>query len=134
MCIRDRVYLGITGQSLDYFKQFPQANMGALEDVEGVYVFNNFDQNGIFKKGDVITAVDGKKVTDMASLRKVLLDYQIGQSAEITLIRDGKEQKINFTFSIDSSNVDEYKQASPENKIEKNEEDRERSNPFYNLP
>lgn len=128
------VYLGITGQSLDYFKQFPQANMGALEDVEGVYVFNNFDQNGIFKKGDVITAVDGKKVTDMASLRKVLLDYQIGQSAEITLIRDGKEQKINFTFSIDSSNVDEYKQASPENKIEKNEEDRERSNPFYNLP
>lgn len=128
------VYLGITGQSLDYFKQFPQANMGSLEDVEGVYVFNNFDQNGIFKKGDVITAVDGKKVTDMASLRKVLLDYQIGQSAEITLIRDGKEQKINFTFSIDSSNVDEYKQASPENKIEKNEEDRERSNPFYNLP
>lgn len=128
------VYLGITGQSLDYFKQFPQANMGSLEDVEGVYVFNNFDQNGIFQKGDVITAVDGKKVTDMASLRKVLLDYQIGQSAEITLIRDGKEQKINFTFSIDSSNVDEYKQASPENKIEKNEEDRERSNPFYNLP
>lgn len=128
------VYLGITGQSLDYFKQFPQANMGALEDVEGVYVFNNFDQNGIFQKGDVITAVDGKKVTDMASLRKVLLDYQIGQSAEITLIRDGKEQKINFTFSIDSSNVDEYKQASPENKIEKNEEDRERSNPFYNIP
>ena len=128
------VYLGITGQSLDYFKQFPQANMGSLEDVEGVYVFNNFDQNGIFKKGDVITDVDGKKVTDMASLRKVLLDYEIGQSAEITLIRDGKEQKINFTFSIDSSNVDEYKQASPENKIEKNEEDRERSNPFYNLP
>lgn len=128
------VYLGITGQSLDYFKQFPQANMGALEDVEGVYVFNNFDQNDIFQKGDVITAVDGKKVTDMASLRKVLLDYQIGQSAEITLIRDGKEQKINFTFSIDSSNVDEYKQASPENKIEKNEEDRERSNPFYNIP
>ena len=108
--------------------------MGSIEDVEGVYVFNNFDQNGIFKKGDVITAVDGKKVTDMASLRKVLLDYQIGQSAEITLIRDGKEQKINFTFSIDSSNVDEYKQASPENKVEKNEEDRERSNPFYNLP
>lgn len=128
------VYLGITGQSLDYFKQFPQANMGSLEDVEGVYVFNNFDQNGIFQKGDVITAVDGKKVTDMASLRKVLLDYQIGQSAEITLIRDGKEQKINFTFSIDSSNVDEYKQASPENKVEKNEENRERSNPFYNLP
>lgn len=128
------VYLGITGQSLDYFKQFPQANMGALEDVEGVYVFSDFDQNGVFQKGDVITAVDGKKVTDMASLRKVLLDYQIGQSAEITLIRDGKEQKINFTFKIDSSNVDEYKQASPENKVEKNEEENGGINPFNNLP
>lgn len=128
------VYLGITGQSLDYFKQFPQANMGALEDVEGVYVFSDFDQNGAFQKGDVITAVDGKKVTDMASLRKVLLDYQIGQSAEITLIRDGKEQKINFTFKIDSSNVDEYKQASPENKVEKNEEENGGINPFNNLP
>ena len=128
------VYLGITGQSLDYFKQFPQANMGALEDVEGVYVFSDFDQDGVFQKGDVITAVDGKKVTDMASLRKVLLDYQIGQSAEITLIRDGKEQKVNFTFKIDSSNVDEYKQASPENKVEKNEEENSSINPFNNLP
>ncbi|MBM0046626.1 trypsin-like peptidase domain-containing protein [Anaerococcus sp. mt242] len=128
------VYLGITGQSLDYFKQFPQANMGALEDVDGVYVFSDFDQNGVFQKGDVITAVDGKKVTDMASLRKVLLDYQIGQSAEITLIRDGKEQKVNFTFKIDSSNVDEYKQASPENKVEKNEEENSSINPFNNLP
>ncbi|WP_295885628.1 S1C family serine protease [uncultured Anaerococcus sp.] len=128
------VYLGITGQSLDYFKQFPQANMGALEDVDGVYVFSDFDQNGVFQKGDVITAVDGKKVTDMASLRKVLLDYQIGQSAEITLIRDGKEQKVNFTFKIDSSNVDEYKQASPENKVEKNEEENGGINPFNNLP
>lgn len=128
------VYLGITGQSLDYFKQFPQANMGALEDVEGVYVFSDFDQDGVFQKGDVITAVDGKKVTDMASLRKVLLDYQIGQSAEITLIRDGKEQKVNFTFKIDSSNVDEYKQASPENKVEKNEEENGGINPFNNLP
>ena len=108
--------------------------MGALEDVEGVYVFSDFDQDGVFQKGDVITAVDGKKVTDMASLRKVLLDYQIGQSAEITLIRDGKEQKVNFTFKIDSSNVDEYKQASPENKVEKNEEENSSINPFNNLP
>ena len=128
------VYLGITGQSLDYFRQFPQANMGALEDVQGVYVFSDFDENGAFEKGDVITAIDGKKVTDMASLRKVLLDYQVGESAKITIIRDGKEQTLDFTFSIDSSNVDQYKEASPENKVETDENNRGSLNPFSNMP
>ena len=128
------VYLGITGQSLDYFRQFPQANMGALEDVQGVYVFSDFDENGIFEKGDVITAIDGKKVTDMASLRKVLLDYQVGESAKITIIRDGKEQTLDFTFSIDSSNVDQDKEASPENKVETDENNRGSLNPFSNMP
>lgn len=128
------VYLGITGQSLDYFRQFPQANMGALEDVQGVYVFSDFDENGVFEKGDVITAIDGKKVTDMASLRKVLLDYQVGESAKITIIRDGKEQTLDFTFSIDSSNVDQYKEASPENKVETDENNRGSLNPFSNMP
>lgn len=128
------VYLGITGQSLDYFRQFPQANMGALEDVQGVYVFSDFDENGVFEKGDVITAIDGKKVTDMASLRKVLLDYQVGESAKITIIRDGKEQTLDFTFSIDSSNVDQYKEASPENKVETDENNRGSLNPYSNMP
>ncbi len=128
------VYLGITGQSLDYFRQFPQANMGALEDVQGVYVFSDFDENGSFQKGDVITEIDGKKVTDMASLRKVLLDYQVGESAKITIIRDGKEQTLDFTFSIDSSNVDQYKEASPENKVETDENNRGSLNPFSNMP
>ena len=126
------VYLGITGQSLDYFRQFPQADMGSLEDKEGVYVFSDFD-NGSFKKGDVITAVDGKEVTDMASLRRVLLDYQVGESAKISLIRDGQEKTMDFTFRIDSSNVDQYKKAKPENKIEQRENNR-RSNPFFSIP
>jgi peptidase S1 and S6 chymotrypsin/hap len=128
------VYLGITGQSLDYFRQFPQANMGKLEDVDGVYVYSDFDKDSIFKKGDVITAVDGNKVTDMASLRKILLGYQVGETAKITLIRDGKEKNIDFKFKIDSSNVDEYNKARPDNKIESNENNGRSLNPFSNLP
>lgn len=130
------VYLGITGQSLSYLTQFPQAKLDDYKDMEGVYVFSDFDENGAFKKGDIITAVDGKKVIDMASLKKILLSYQLGESAKITLIRDGKEETIDFTFNIDSSNVNEYKEASPENKIENNEgsDRRKRINPFFNLP
>ena len=116
------VYLGITGQSLDYLSQFPNTDMGELEGKQGVYVFSVFAGNNELQKGDIITAVDGKKVTDMITLKKTLLSYQLGQRAKISIIRDGKEEVVDFTFTVDSSNVDEYKNASPENKIENGNE------------
>ncbi|WP_073997504.1 S1C family serine protease [Anaerococcus urinomassiliensis] len=128
------VYLGITGQSLDYFLQYPQVNLGELEGKEGVFVTSVFDDSEVLEKGDLITAIDGNKVTDMLSLRKNLLSYKVGDKATITVLRDGKSIDLDFTFSIDSSNVDEYKQAKPENQIQ-NDKDNDRSlNPFKNLP
>lgn len=128
------VYLGITGQSLDYFLQFPQVNLGDLEGKEGVLITSVFDESDVLKKGDLITAIDGKKVTDMISLRKNLLSYKVGDKAKITVLRDGKSMDLEFTFSIDSSNVDEYKQANPENQIENDKENGRSSNPFSDLP
>ena len=128
------VYLGITGQSLDYFLQFPQVNLGDLEGKEGVFVTSVFDDSEVLEKGDLITAIDGNKITDMLSLRKNLLSYKVGDKATITVLRDGKSMDLDFTFSIDSSNVDEYKQAKPENQIESNGENDRSLNPFKNLP
>lgn len=128
------VYLGITGQSLDYFLQYPQVNLGDLEGKEGVFVTSVFDDSETLEKGDLITAIDGNKVTDMLSLRKNLLSYKVGDKATITVLRDGKSMDLDFTFSIDSSNVDEYKQAKPENQIERNGENDRSLNPFKNLP
>ena len=128
------VYLGITGQSLDYFLQYPQVNLGDLEGKEGVFVTSIFDDSETLKKGDLITAIDGNKVTDMLSLRKNLLSYKVGDKATITVLRDGKSMDLDFTFSIDSSNVDEYKQAKPENQIESNGENDRSLNPFKNFP
>ena len=128
------VYLGITGQSLDYFLQYPQVNLGDLEGKEGVFVTSVFDDSETLKKGDLITAIDGNKVTDMLSLRKNLLSYKVGDKATITVLRDGKSMDLDFTFSIDSSNVDEYKQAKPENQIESNGENDRSLNPFKNFP
>ena len=128
------VYLGITGQSLDYFLQYPQVNLGELEGKEGVLVTSIFDDSDVLKKGDLITAVDGNKVTDMLSLRKNLLSYKVGDKATITVLRDGKSMDLDFTFSIDSSNVDEYKQANPENQIENDKNNKRSLNPFKFLP
>ena len=68
----------------------------------------------------------------MTDLKKVLLGHSIGDTVELTIERDGKEKKIDFTFSVDSSNVDKYKSARPSESIENEEE--ERTNPFFNLP
>ena len=97
----------------------------------GIYVVSVFSDDDSIKKGDIITAIDGKEVKDMSSLRKILLSYAVGDSAEISLVRDGKEMKVDFKFTLDSSNVDEYKQARPN---EKNSEDDRGINPFFNLP
>lgn len=128
------VYLGITGQSLDYFLQYPQINLGDLKDKKGVVVASVFDDNDLLKKGDLITAIDGTEVTDMISLKKQLLNYKLGDSAKITVYRDGKTMDIDFTFTLDSSKVDQYKQANPDNKIENNDKKDRGLNPFFNLP
>ena len=128
------VYLGITGQSLDYFLQFPQVNLGELEGKEGVLVTSVFDENDVLKKGDLITAIDGKEVSDMISLRKNLLSYKVGDKATITVFRDGKSMDLEFTFTINTSNVDQYKKAKPENQIEDEKKSDTSSNPFESIP
>ena len=84
----------------------------------------------------MITAVDGKEVTDMSSLRKILLSYSVGDKATITVYRDGKKKNLDLEFNIDTSNVDEYNKAKPSSKDESTNEDIDEgfSNPFFNLP
>lgn len=127
----DSVYLGITGQSIDYLKQMSYLRDKDIGTDHGIYVVSVFSDDDSIKKGDIITAIDGKEVKDMSGLRKILLSYAVGDSAEISLVRDGKEMKVDFKFTLDSSNVDEYKQARPN---EKNSEDDRGINPFFNLP
>ncbi|WP_106460753.1 S1C family serine protease [Anaerococcus sp. Marseille-P3915] len=127
----DSVYLGITGQSIDYLKQMSYLRDKDLGTDHGIYVVSVFSDDDSIKKGDIITAIDGKEVKDMSGLRKILLSYAVGDSAEISLVRDGKEMKVDFKFTLDSSNVDEYKQARPN---EKNSEEDRGINPFFNLP
>ncbi|MCW6701028.1 trypsin-like peptidase domain-containing protein [Anaerococcus sp. NML200537] len=127
----DSVYLGITGQSIDYLKQMSYLRDKDLGTDHGIYVVSVFSDDDSIKKGDIITAIDGKEVKDMSGLRKILLGYAVGDSAEISLVRDGKQMKVDFKFTLDSSNVDEYKQARPN---EKNSEDDRKINPFFNLP
>ena len=127
------VYIGITGQSIDYLKQIPNFNPDKLGVDEGVYVVSVFNKDSKIEKGDVITEVDGKKVTDMSSLRKLLLSYSVGDKAKLTIYREGKKIEEEVTFNIDTSNLDEFKDAKPSLNKDRNNQD-DRLNPFFDLP
>lgn len=130
------VYLGITGQSIDYLKQVPNFKTDKLGTEKGVYVVSVFDKKSDIEEGDVITAIDGKEIKDMSSLRKALLSYTVGDKAELTVFRDGEKKKIDVEFNIDSSNIDEFNKAQPKlnNKDDSEEDNDGKINPFFNLP
>lgn len=114
------VYLGITGLNLELILQSNNIDSKDVGSEDGVYVQSvSNNAKDYFKKGDIITAIDGENVKDMSNLKKILLNYRVGDSAKIDLVRDGKKKKVDFEFSMDSSNIEEFKEASP--KIERNQ-------------
>ena len=50
------------------------------------------------KEGDVITKIDGKIIDDSTSLAALLAKYKPGDNVELTVDRDGTEQKIRVTL------------------------------------
>ncbi|MEY3470784.1 MAG: hypothetical protein RLZZ223_134 [Candidatus Parcubacteria bacterium] len=50
------------------------------------------------KTGDVITKVDNKDLSAKQSLADLLSQYQINDQIELTIVRDGKEQKVSITL------------------------------------
>jgi serine protease Do len=115
------VYLGISGFDLKLLAQTTNIDTKSLGTDTGIVVQSVYDENlKSIQKGDIITAIDDKKIEDMSQLKKALLDYTVGDKAEITLYRDGKEKKVQFEFSLDSANVDVFKKAIPDSQGQEN--------------
>jgi len=51
------------------------------------------------KPGDVITSIDGEKVTDPQSVSESLSDFEKDDEVELAIFRQGKPQKIKVTLA-----------------------------------
>lgn len=51
-------------------------------------------QKAGLKENDIITSIDGDKITEQKSLTRIISQYDVGQTVELTLIRDKKELKV----------------------------------------
>jgi serine protease Do len=109
-----RGFLGIKMQTLtpDLAEEFKvSAESGVV--VDEVVPDSPGERAGI-KEGDVITQVNGKKVTDMRHLRLMVSQMTPNSKVPLTLVRDGKEKSVNVTIGKlqDDPTVDSRRRGS----------------------
>ena len=96
-----RGLLGIKGGELnaDLAKAFNvNAQQGAF--VSEVLPGSAAEKAGI-KAGDVITAMNGQKISSFAEMRAKIATTGAGKEIELTYLRDGKSQDVNVTLQAD---------------------------------
>lgn len=112
-----RALLGITGTDARKWidAQKAQDKEPDLDVNDGVYV-NSVEPDGAgadagLAEGDVITAVDGKKVTTMAMLQEIMATKRPGDKANITFVHKKKSKSVTVTLKNAQGNTGVVKQA-----------------------
>lgn len=93
------VYVGITGVDVETYETALGVDVAAEYGVVIVETTNNSPATEAgLKTGDVITAIDGDKIESMSDLKRNLYEYKDNDKAEITIMRNGQEQKVTMTL------------------------------------
>ena len=112
-----RALLGISGTDLhNYIEAQKRKDEKFTADFgtnDGVYVAEVLEDGAAaeagLKEGDVIIAVDGRKVTKMSELQEATTRYRPGDKALIRYIRDKKEKTTTITFRNEKGNTNVVK-------------------------
>ena len=112
-----RAMIGIQGiNANDYYDKMKEEGKEVdLGTMEGIYIDNVEDgsagaEAGL-QKGDVITAVDGKKLKKMAELQEYLANKRPGDKITITYLRNKKSKTATLTLKNQQGNTDVVKHA-----------------------
>lgn len=96
----EKVSMGIKGVDVSNVKAYLGVDLSSEHGVYIVEVSSNSPaSNSGIKTGDVITKIDKYEIASMSDLNKVLYQYRKGDSAKITIVREGKEKTITVNFS-----------------------------------
>lgn len=91
------VYVGVKGVDVETYETALGIDVAAEYGVVIIETTNNSPaaEAGL-KPGDVITAIDGDKIKSMSDLKRNLYEYKENDNAEITIMRNGQEQKVTM--------------------------------------
>ena len=95
------VYVGITGIDVETYEMGYGVDLFADYGVVIIETMKNSpaSQAGL-QPNDVVISIDGKKIETMSELKRKLYDYQDGDKAEFTILRNGEEIKVTVTLKI----------------------------------
>lgn len=112
-----RAMIGIQGGNVnDYYDMMKESGKEVdLGTMEGIYV-DSVEDGGAgaeagLEKGDVITAVDGKKLKKMAELQEYLANKRPGDKITVTYLRDKKSKTVTLTLKNQQGNTEVVKHA-----------------------
>ncbi len=113
-----RAILGVIGKDLSSMLQLEENKNKDFGSIDGVYIVELTDGGGALaagiEEGDVITAIDGKKVKTMTELQETVVQYRPGDKVTVTLLRNKKEKKIEVELKNSRGNTEIVKQADME--------------------
>ncbi len=94
-----RGFIGIAGQSVRLSQRIKSYN--GIQNASGIYVaeinYHKSLENSKIVVGDIIVAFDGKTVSSVDDLHKLLDESTIGKRSELSVLRKGRKQLINIT-------------------------------------
>lgn len=98
-----RPQLGIRVASVSELTSYGRNSLKLPSNVDsGVYVASVTSGGSAAKAGmkakDIITKIDGKEVSDVASLHTILYSHKIGDTITVQVIRNGKTQDLKVTL------------------------------------
>ena len=100
----ERPLIGISMLNVTDSYRLYQYNIRIDSDIEegvvivGITSGSGADKAGL-RVGDVITAVNGKSVSNAAYLRYQLYQYEVGETIQLTYNRDGKVRTTDITLT-----------------------------------
>ena len=107
----ERPALGITMIDLSYISKEQQKEVLHLpEDIKEGVIINKVQDNSPAKKAnlkqyDVITSIDGHKVTTSTELQGLLYKKKIGDDMKLTYYRDGQKKETTVNLDMNSSKL-----------------------------
>ncbi len=99
----ERAYLGIQYVSItpsvkkEYGLKVDKGDYITADKGDSVQSGGPADKAGV-KDGDVLVAVNGSRVGEVASVSSLVSEYEPGQKVELTVLRDGREIKLTATL------------------------------------
>jgi len=100
----ERPLLGITLTNVGETRTLQKYGISIDDNIEyGIVVISIASNSGAsksdLKKGDVIIKIGKEKINNQAYLKYVLYSYEVGDTIDVTYIRDGKEYTTKVTLT-----------------------------------